>query len=377
MLQQNEHCAGRMMRLSRLLLTVLGCALASLSTAQWAVAAEQQAAASTASRAKKAAVKAPVKKGVEEAGVRKRVTLAGANSSQRATATSSAVHKVSLRSSAPVLPRGHDEDPIAAFDVHRLPSLASASVLVTNQATGEVLLEKNAESVVPIASITKLMTAMVVLDGQQSLSETVRVTEEDIDTLKGSSSRLPVGAELPRDEMLRLALMASENRAASSLARNYPGGFLAFVAAMNRKAAAIGLTDTHFQDGTGLNSNNVSSARDLTKMVAAASRYPLIREFSTTAEHEVEVAGRLRRFTNTNALVRGGEWEIGLSKTGYISEAGRCLVMQAWLHEKPLIIVLLDSVGKFTRIADAQRIRKWLEAAGAQRIAVMAGAGAS
>src|SRR5574340_1841541 len=240
---------------------------------------------------------------------------------------------LTIRISAPAVSRAHDDDLIGAFGAHRLPALASASVLVTNQATGEVLLEKNAESVVPIASITKLMTAMVVLDGQQSLAETVRVTEEDIDTLKGSSSRLPVGTELPRDEMLRLALMASENRAASSLARNYPGGPPALLAAMNRKAAAIGLSDTHFRDSTGLNFNNVSSARDLAKMVAAASRYPLIREFSTTAEHEVEVGGRVRRFGNTNALVKmkSPEWEIGLSKTGYISEAGRCLVMQAWL----------------------------------------------
>jgi serine-type D-Ala-D-Ala endopeptidase (penicillin-binding protein 7) len=368
--------AGSTMKFSRLLMAALGCALAYLPTAEWAVAAVPKTAKSTASQPKKVVAKAPVKRLVRQATTRKRLTLAAAPRPPLA-ARSGAIRKVSLRPSVPVLPRSQQDDPIAAFDVHRLPALASASALVINQTTGEVLLEKNAESVVPIASITKLMTAMVVLDGQQSLGEPVRVTEEDIDTLKGSSSRLPVGTELPRDEMLRLALMASENRAASSLARNYPGGLPAFVAAMNRKAAAIGLTDTRFHDGTGLNSGNVSSARDLTKMVAAASRYPLIREFSTTVEHEVAVAGRLRRFANTNALVRGGEWEIGVSKTGYISEAGRCLVMQAWLHDKPLIIVLLDSVGKFTRIADAQRIRKWLEAAGAQRVAVAVGAGTS
>lgn len=351
------------MRFSRLLAAVLGCALVGLPAVDGVRAAEPRKATakyvSPKKPAPKVAANPPPRRVAARSATtpRKRVVLA---------AVPSAVQKVSLRRSVPVV----NEDPIAAFDPHRLPALASASVLVTNQTTGEVLLEKNAQSVVPIASITKLMTAMVVLDGQQGLSETVRVTEEDIDTLKGSSSRLPVGTELSREEMLRLALMASENRAASSLARNYPGGLPAFVMAMNRKAAAIGLTDTRFHDGTGLNSGNVSSARDLTKMVAAASRYPLIREYSTTAEHEVAVAGRLRRFANTNALVRGGEWEIGVSKTGYISEAGRCLVMQAWLHDKPLIIVLLDSVGKFTRIADAQRIRKWLEAVGAQRIAV-------
>lgn len=362
------------MNIQRLLMALVGCALVAPPTAQWAAAAEAQAASPTTTHhSKKPAAKAPAKSDVQQAGSRQHVTLAAAKS---APVPATGVHKVSLRTAAAAA-RSRDDDPIAGFDIHRLPSLASASVLVTNQATGEVLLEKNAETVVPIASITKLMTAMVVLDGQQSMSEPVRVTDEDIDTLKGSSSRLPVGTELPREEMLRLALMASENRAASSLARNYPGGLPAFVAAMNRKSAAIGLTDTRFLDGTGLNSNNVSSAKDLTKMVAAASRYPLIREFSTTAEYEVEVNGRLRRFGNTNALVKSPQWEIGLSKTGYISEAGRCLVMQAWLHEKPLIIVLLDSLGKYTRIADAQRIRKWLDAAGAQRISTMPVAGTS
>lgn len=351
------------MKFSRLLVAVLGCALVSLPAVDKARAEEPRKPNSKTTSAKKVAPKVVTKPAPQRAAVRKAPVA-------KVAVASRPIQRVSLNRGAVA----GEEDLIANFDPHRMPALASSSVLVTNQATGEVLLEKNAETVVPIASITKLMTAMVVLDGQQSLSEPVRVTEEDIDTLKGSSSRLPVGTELPRDEMLRLALMASENRAASSLARNYPGGMPAFVAAMNRKAAAIGLTDTRFHDGTGLNSNNVSSARDLTKMVAAASRYPLIREFSTTAEHEVTVAGRMRRFGNTNALVKSPEWEIGLSKTGYISESGRCLVMQAWLHEKPLIIVLLDSLGKYTRVADAQRIRKWLEAAGAQRIAVANGA---
>jgi D-alanyl-D-alanine endopeptidase (penicillin-binding protein 7) len=362
------------MKFSRFAVLVLGCALAWLPALEGALAAGPQVAASTTSKAKESVAKAATKSKVRQSSTRKRVTLAGGKGKKQVAVASGSVRKASLRRAAPAIAPAHDEDPIAAFDPHRLPSLASASVLVTDQATGEVLLEKNAESVVPIASITKLMTAMVVLDGQQGLSEPIRVTEEDIDTLKGSSSRLPVGAELSREEMLRLALMASENRAASSLGRHYPGGMPAFVAAMNRKAAAIGLADTRFHDSTGLHPGNVSSARDLTKMVAAASRYPLIREFSTTAEHEVAVAGRQRRFANTNALVRGGEWEIGVSKTGYISEAGRCLVMQAWLQEKPLIIVLLDSMGKYTRIADAQRIRKWLEAAGAHRIAIAQGA---
>jgi D-alanyl-D-alanine endopeptidase (penicillin-binding protein 7) len=189
------------------------------------------------------------------------------------------------------------------------------------------------------------------------------IGEEDVDALKGTHSRLRVGTRLTRDEMLRLALMASENRAASSLSRNYPGGRSTFVAAMNQKATELGLTETRFEDPTGLTAANVSSARDLTKMVATAHRYPLIREFSTTAEYQVTIAGRPQAFHNTNSLVRSDNWEIGLSKTGYINEAGKCLVMQAWLNNKPLIIVLLDSWGKMTRVADANRIKRWIESA--------------
>lgn len=257
------------------------------------------------------------------------------------------------------------DEGLPALDHDGNPMLASASVLVVDQSSGEVLLEKNARSVVPIASITKLMTAMVVLDSHPNLSEFVVVDENDIDTLKGSRSRLPVGSVLSREDMLRVALMASENRAASSLARHFPGGLPAFVAAMNRKAQSLGLTDTYFYDSTGLNSGNVSSARDLTKLVSAASRYPLIREFSTSSEYYVEVRGQMRRFGNTNALVKSPEWQIGVSKTGFINESGRCLVMQAWLKNKPMIIVLLDSFGKYTRTADAQRIKRWVEHVGA------------
>lgn len=256
------------------------------------------------------------------------------------------------------------DEGLPALDHDGNPMLASASVLVVDQSSGEVLLEKNARSVVPIASITKLMTAMVVLDSHPNLSEFVVVDENDIDTLKGSRSRLPVGSVLSREDMLRVALMASENRAASSLARHYPGGLPAFVAAMNQKARSLGLTDTYFYDSTGLNSGNVSSARDLTKLVSAASRYPLIREFSTSSEYYVEVRGQMRRFGNTNALVKSPEWQIGVSKTGFINESGRCLVMQAWLKNKPMIIVLLDSFGKYTRTADAQRIKRWIEHVG-------------
>lgn len=254
-----------------------------------------------------------------------------------------------------------------------IEQIKSASVAVIDQSTGDVLYEKNADAVVPIASITKLMTAMVALDVQPSLSETLIITEADVDTVKGTHSRLAVGTQLTREEMLRLALMSSENRAASALARHYPGGRAAFVAAMNAKARMLGLTDTRFADPTGLTPENVSSARDLVKLVNAAHQYPLIREFTTTDEYQVVVRGRPQTFRNTNALVRNKQWNIGLSKTGFISEAGKCLVMQAWLANKPTIIVLLDSWGKLTRIADAQRIKRWVETQLASKNGVIRG----
>jgi serine-type D-Ala-D-Ala endopeptidase (penicillin-binding protein 7) len=253
--------------------------------------------------------------------------------------------------------------PHAELDESGDPLLRSASALVIDQSSGAVLFEKNASAQLPIASITKLMTAMVALDAKPSLGEELTIGEDDVDILKGTRSRLRVGTQLSREEMLRLALMASENRAAAALSRHYPGGRDAFVAAMNRKAVELGLNETRFEDPTGLTAANVSSARDLTKLVAAAHQYPLIRQFSTTPEYEVNIAGRPRAFHNTNSLVSAEGWEIGLSKTGYISEAGRCLVMQAWLNNKPMIIVLLDSWGKFTRIGDANRIRRWVESA--------------
>ena len=241
--------------------------------------------------------------------------------------------------------------------------LESDKAVVFDARTGQILYAKNAERRAPIASITKLMTAMVVLDAKPDLRELLAVGEEDVDVLKGTRSRLKVGTLLAREEMLRLALMSSENRAASSLSRHYPGGREAFVAAMNQKAQALGLTDTRFEDPTGLTAANVSSPRDLAKMVDAAHQYPLIREFSTAAEGEFNIAGRQQQFRNTNTLVKSPAWEIGLSKTGYINEAGKCLVMQAWLNHKPTIIVLLDSWGKMTRIGDANRIKRWIESA--------------
>jgi D-alanyl-D-alanine endopeptidase (penicillin-binding protein 7) len=245
--------------------------------------------------------------------------------------------------------------------------LSSSAALVQDQTSGEFLYQKNAQTVVPIASITKLMTAMVVLDSKPSLTAPVTISEDDIDTLRGSRSRLMPGTTLSREQALLLALMSSENRAAHALARHYPGGLSAFIPAMNRKAQELGMTHTHFEDPTGLTSNNVSTARDLARMVAAAHQYPLIREFSTTAGAQVDLGRRTLDYNNTNALVKSNSWEIGLSKTGYIHEAGKCLVMQARVADKPVVIVLLDSAGKQTRIGDAIRIKRWMESASLPR----------
>lgn len=249
------------------------------------------------------------------------------------------------------------------YDGSSALQLSSAKALIINQNTGEVVYAKKTNEPTPIASITKLMTAMVMLDARLSLDDMLTVSSEDIDYLKGTSSRLSVGATLSRNDMLQLMLMASENRAASAIARHYPGGKSAFIRAMNIKAIGLGMVNTAFLDSSGLNSGNVSTAEDLAKMVQAAYQYPEIRMASTSPSHEVYVQNRNYpiNFNNTNGLVRGSDWQIGLSKTGYISEAGRCLVMQAKLAGEPMIIVLLDSNGKLTRIGDANRVRKWME----------------
>lgn len=260
----------------------------------------------------------------------------------------------------------------ADFDGAGNPLIRSSAFYVQDLNTGEVLLQKNASAPLPIASITKLMTSMVVLDAHQNLNEVLEVTESDVDRIKSTSSHLTVGTRLTREELMHLALMASENRAASALARNYPGGMPAFLEAMNVKARLLGLGETRFYDGTGLTKSNVSSARDLATMVANASRYPLIREFSTSTEHTADLlGGRSYTFHTTNALVKNPDWQIDVQKTGYINESGKCLVMQAWMGNKPLAIVLLDSWGRYTRLADANRIRKWLEASlSGQKIAL-------
>lgn len=244
---------------------------------------------------------------------------------------------------------------------HKVVYLRSSAVMVQDAETGEVVIDKNSDAAVPIASITKLMTAMVLLDRGLDLEQRIVVSREDVDRVKGTRSRLMPGTVLTRDELLLLALMASENRAATALARTYPGGIPAFVKAMNEKAAELNMTDSRFVEPSGLSAANVASPRDLVKLVRAAHAYPLIRDYSTRERATVNAFKRPLRFVNTNNLVRNSHWDIELSKTGYISEAGRCLVMHVRLASKDLIVVLLDSWGKQSRIGDANRIRKWLE----------------
>ena len=245
--------------------------------------------------------------------------------------------------------------------------LRSAVALVQDAASGETLIAKNQEAILPIASITKLMTAIVLLDARLDLGQRVAISDEDYDHLKRTRSRLRAGTVLTRDDLLLLALMSSENRAAAALGRTYPGGTEAFVAAMNAKGRALGMADTRFVDATGLSSGNVSSAQDLARLVAAAHQFPLIGQYSTRESAMVQVFGRSQGFRNTNRLVRNSQWDIGLSKTGYINEAGRCLVMRVRMASREVIVVLLDSWGKLSRVGDANRIRKWLESNAAAR----------
>ncbi|MFM0740245.1 D-alanyl-D-alanine endopeptidase [Paraburkholderia xenovorans] len=265
-----------------------------------------------------------------------------------------------------------------AFGLHETPDalmLRSSVAYVIDQNSGESLFDKNSRAVVPIASITKLMTSMVVLDSKEPMTDQIEVTDEDRDYEKNTGSRLSVGSVLSREDMLHIALMASENRAAAALSRYFPGGRPAFLAAMNAKAKQLGMTDTHFENPTGLTSQNVSSARDLVKMVNAAYQYPLIRKFSTDHSYEVYTGKRTLAYNSTNALVRNPTWDIGLQKTGFINEAGECLVMQATIHGRPMIMVLLDSSGKYSRFADATRLRTWLDNGGDQARITSADAG--
>jgi len=240
-------------------------------------------------------------------------------------------------------------------------NLKSSVALVIDQDTQEVLINKNDQAVLPIASLTKLMTGLVVSEANLPMDEMITITKQDVDTEKGSRSRLHVGARLSRGELLHLALMSSENRAAHALGRTYPGGLQVFTQLMNYKAQLLGMKDTRYVEPTGLSSKNMSSARDLVKLVDAAHQQPLLRELTTSTGHQVSVGKRVLQFNNTNRLVKNPSWDIGLQKTGYISEAGRCLVMQTKVAGRQLIMVFLDSAGQLSRLGDAERVRHWVE----------------
>jgi D-alanyl-D-alanine endopeptidase (penicillin-binding protein 7) len=241
------------------------------------------------------------------------------------------------------------------------PEVRSEAALVMNRDDSSVIYARKADLVAPIASITKLMTALVILDGKQPLDERLEVNVEDRIRGRGAASRIPIGAQLTRADLLRLALMSSENRAAHVLGRNYPGGERAFVRTMNLKAKALGMTRSRFVDPAGLSGENVASSKDLARLIIAASRSRLIGEYSTTTRYTVQVGRKMLEFHNTNLLVRDPAWDIAVQKTGFINEAGQCLALQARIGGRDVVIVLLNSFGKYTRVADARRIRQWME----------------
>lgn len=304
------------------------------------------------SHAALAADSSPAKRQVAAA---KPATSAKASAKAPTKSTRSVVRKPAALPAVPTFGQLYGlhaaDDPLA---------LKSSVALVVDQESDEVLFSKNPQAVLPIASITKLMTALVVVEAGLPLDEKLTIGREDIDTEKNTRSRLQPGVVLTREEMLHLALMSSENRAANALGRHYPGGLSAFVEAMNAKAAALGMLDTHYVEPTGLSSSNQSSAQDLARLVQAASEVPLLRDFSTSRQARVALGKRLVQFHSTNGLIGSPLWDIGLQKTGFINEAGKCLVMQARVAGRKLIMVLLDSSGKASRIADAERVRKWL-----------------
>jgi len=239
--------------------------------------------------------------------------------------------------------------------------LNSSVALVVDQDTNEVLFSKNDHAILPIASLTKLMTGLIVADAHLDMNEMITITQDDVDTYKGSRSRLAVGTRLSRGELMHLSLMSSENRAAHALGRTYPGGMTEFVRLMNLKARELGMADTRYVEPTGLSSENRSSARDLATLVSVAYERPILRDLSTSPGYELDLGRRTLQFNNSNRLVKNPQWDIGLQKTGYISEAGRCLVMQAHVAGRKLIMVFLDATGKLSRLQDAERVRKWVE----------------
>jgi D-alanyl-D-alanine endopeptidase (penicillin-binding protein 7) len=351
---------------------VVLCSVAGSAVAQNATSGASRTGSKKTVLKKSAAVPVATKRKVAATKTsRKRAAMVARSSSDKIVRQVSVVHgkrqvtyqQVKVR---PVM-RAAAQAPLSAGDLAGLShtsaplALKSNVALVLDQSTSQVLFEKNSNISLPIASITKLMTGLIVVESRQNKDEILQITSDDIDRERNSGSRLAVGTQLSRASFLHLALMSSENRAASALGRNYPGGLPAFVAAMNAKAKALGMQDTHFVDSSGLSSRNVASAQDLAKLVVAAQKHPILGQYSTAPESVVAFGGRTLQYRNTNQLVRNPSWEIGLQKTGYITEAGRCLVMQTMIDGRSIVMVFLDSKGKLSRIADAGRIRKWIE----------------
>jgi serine-type D-Ala-D-Ala endopeptidase (penicillin-binding protein 7) len=323
----------------------------------------------------KTVTKSSTKKTNAAANKTKKSSITAASKTSRSSKKSASAHKkavpnhVSNRAIANARKDVTISRALAVSSTLDNPGVQSAGVLVLNEQNGEIMYEKNADTLTPIASITKLMTAMVTLDAQLPLNELLTISQADVDTLKNTSSRLTVGTTLTRGELLLLALMASENRAAAALGRTFPAGQAVFIRKMNEKAQSLGMRNSRFYDSTGLTPNNVSTPRELALMVKAAHRYSEIHDFTTSSEYSFvsNQSGRNMAFHNTNPLVKEVDWNIGVSKTGFINEAGRCLVMQATIDGTPVVIVLLDSNGKYTRIGDAQKVRKWIENTAASR----------
>lgn len=350
------------------------------------VAPAPAAAATNAKSAKKAVASKPVAKRnvaaasrktqakVAKVAPRKTVTVARKTSSrvkvQMAAGKSSSMHKVAVQRKpsvardvmrAAVPARLSEGERLGLRSMVDPLELNSSVALVIDQETNEVLFSKNDAAVLPIASLTKLMTGLVVADAHLNMQEMITITQDDVDTYKGSTSRLAVGTTLSRGELMHLALMSSENRAAHALGRTYPGGLTEFVRLMNKKALELGMADTRYVEPTGLSSSNQSSARDLAMLVSVAYQRPILRDLSTSPSYEVDLGRRTLHYNNSNRLIKNPSWEIGLQKTGYISEAGRCLVMQAKVAGRQLIMVFLDSTGKLSRMQDAERVRRWVE----------------
>jgi len=348
----------------------------SMAPSDASAAAEKHRSASKKAVAKKPVAKKPVaQRSAQKATAAKKSQRQVARTSARKTTvvtrkkaaeltTVSAKRRVTdsvVRVAAPDIDHGSVGAQLGLHKADDPLDLNSSVALVVDQQTNEVLLSKNDSAVLPVASLTKLMTGLVVADAHLDMNEMITITQDDVDTLKGSRSRLMVGTTLTRGELMHLALMSSENRAAHALGRTYPGGLNEFVRLMNRKANELGMRDTRYVEPTGLSSENRSSARDLALLVSAAYQRPILRDLSTSPGYEVDVGRRTLQYNNSNRLVKSPDWEIGLQKTGYISEAGRCLVMQARIAGRQLIMVFLDATGKLGRIQDAERVRRWVE----------------